>query len=87
MTTYRIPASVLRANLEAEEVLLNTDTGQYHVLNETGRGVVSSLEAGGTPGDAAVDLATSTGAPLDRVRGDVETFVQALVERGLLDVS
>jgi hypothetical protein len=81
---YRIPPSVLRANLEAEEVLLNTDTGQYHVLNETGRTVASLLETGGTADEAATALATRTGTPIDQVRGDVETFVQALLDRGLL---
>ena len=86
MSAYRIPSAVLRADVGDEDVLLNTETGQYHVLNETGRTVLSVLEAGSTTDEAATTLATRTGTPIEQVRGDVETFVQALVDRRLLSV-
>jgi hypothetical protein len=84
MTAYHVPPSVLRASIDAEEVLLNTDTGHYHVLNETGRAVVATVVAGGTSAEATAELAARTGAPEQQVRDDVDAFIDALVDRGLL---
>ncbi|MDQ6839664.1 MAG: PqqD family protein [Actinomycetota bacterium] len=81
---YRIPDAVLRANLDTEEVLLNTDTGQYHLLNDTGRRIVNALEAGESAEAASVEVAVSTGMTRDVVQADVEAFVEACVARGLL---
>ena len=82
---YVIPDSVLRATLDAEEVLLNTSTGQYHLLNRTGRLVVERLQAGGTAEEAVSELVQTTGAPVDDVQADVQSFLDALRARGLLE--
>jgi hypothetical protein len=82
--SYDVPESVLRAALEREEVLLNSETGQYHVLNDTGRRVLVQLQDGKTPEQAAKAIAAETNVASDTVRHDVDTFVAALVERGLL---
>ena len=42
---YRVSKSVLRASLQGEEVLLSTETDQYHVVNATGRAVIAEFEA------------------------------------------
>jgi hypothetical protein len=86
MTAYLVPPSVLRASIDTEEVLLNTSTGRYHVLNETGRAVVATVVAGRTPAEAALQLAADTGASEEMVRRDVDAFIDALVDRGLLHV-
>jgi hypothetical protein len=85
MTDYRIPDGVLRAPLDEEEVLLNTKTGIYHLLNETGRAIVASLEASKSIDDIVRAEAEETGEPASRVRSDVEAFVEELRERGLLE--
>jgi coenzyme PQQ synthesis protein D (PqqD) len=82
---YRVSKSVLRASLEGEEVLLSTETDQYHVVNATGRAVIAEFEAGRSLEEAVETLVADTGKPADKVRRDVDDFVQALLSRGLLE--
>jgi hypothetical protein len=85
VSRYRIPDRVLRAPLEDQEVLLNTDTGGYHLLNDMGRAIIAALEAGADVDDIVRREAAETGEPEERVRADVLTFLDALRERGLLE--
>ena len=82
---YRIPEGVLRARLEGEEVMLNPDSGVYHLLNDTGRSLTLLFDDGRSLEEAAVALAEKTGAPMDRVERDVRSFVDAMLERHLLE--
>ena len=82
---YRVSKSVLRASLEGEEVLLSTETDQYHVVNATGRAVIAEFDAGRSLEEAVEALVADTGKPADTVRRDVAAFVQALLSRGLLE--
>jgi len=83
--TYRLAADVLRAPLADDEVLLNTKTGQYHLLNHTGREVLGAIETSGSPDGVSERLASETGAAPDRVAADVTSFVDALLARGLIE--
>ena len=82
---YRVSESVLRASLEGEEVLLSTETDQYHVVNATGLTVIAEFDAGRSLEEAVETLVAETGEPADEVRRDVAEFVQALLSRGLLE--
>jgi Coenzyme PQQ synthesis protein D (PqqD) len=82
---YRVSKSVLRASLEGEDVLLSTETDQYHVVNATGRAVIAEFDAGRSFEEAVEALVADTGEPADKVRRDVGDFVQALLSRGLLE--
>jgi Coenzyme PQQ synthesis protein D (PqqD) len=82
---YRVSKSVLRASLEGEEVLLSTETDQYHVVNATGRAVIAEFDAGRSLEEAVETLVADTGKPAEKVRRDVAEFVQALLSRGLLE--
>jgi len=82
--TLRLAPSVMRAKLADDEVLLNTETGQYHLVNRTGREVIGEIERSGTTGAARDRLVAETGAAPDVVDGDVASFVDALLARGLL---
>jgi Coenzyme PQQ synthesis protein D (PqqD) len=84
---YRVSKSVLRASLEGEEVLLSTDTDQYHVVNATGRAVIAEFDAGRSLEEAVETLIADSGEPADKVRRDVADFVQALLSRGLLETA
>jgi hypothetical protein len=46
LTSFRIPPGVLRATVGGEEVLLNQDTGVYHLVNPTGRSLIRAFESG-----------------------------------------
>ena len=82
--TLRLAPSVMRAKLAHDEVLLNTETGQYHLVNRTGREVLVEIERSGTADGARDRLVAETGAPIETVEDDVMTFVDALLARGLL---
>ncbi len=85
MNRYRVRPGVLRAPLEREEVLLNPETGMYHLANVTGRAVLAALEAGETLEEVAKRIAEGTGVIPEQVCADVEAFVRALVARGVLE--
>ena len=85
MTRYRLRAEVLRAPLQEDEVLLNPETGIYHLANATGRAVLAALQAGDTVAAVADRIARDTGTAPERVRQDVEAFVQAMTSRGVLE--
>jgi DNA-binding MarR family transcriptional regulator len=81
---YRLADGVLRAELEGEAVLMNPDTGQYHLLNPTGVRVLDAIERNDDVSDAVSDLARRGGVSEATVDADVQAFVDALLERGLL---
>lgn len=85
MTSYRLAPGVLRASLEDEEVLLNTETGIYHLLNSTGHRLLASMESGASFDAAADALVDVSGQGAARVRADAEMFLAAMLERGLLE--
>lgn len=85
MTRYRIPRGILRAHVEGEEVLLNQDSGVYHLVNATGSSILRSFEAGSTLESAIETLARESGQSQERVTTDASAFVHAMVERGLLE--
>lgn len=85
MARYRIPSGVLRAALEEEEVLLNTETGVYHLLNRTGRALLASFEEGAGLDEATRRLAEETGEAVERVAADAGEFVRAMLARRLLE--
>jgi hypothetical protein len=87
MTRYRIPEGVLRATVEGEEVLLNQETGEYHLVNATGLSLIRSFEAGDSVKQAIDALADWTGQDRRRVAADATTFIDAMVARGLLETA
>ena len=86
MPRYRPAADVLRAEIDGEEVLLNTRTGSYHLINATGRSVLLALEEGLTLDETVQALAAEQSEPAERITADVESFVEAMCARGLLEV-
>jgi hypothetical protein len=85
MTNYRVPDGVLRAELDGEEVLLNPETGVYHLLNPAGRRMVEGFMQGASIDSLIVAVATDSNTQVERVRSDTESFVRAMVDRGLLE--
>jgi hypothetical protein len=85
VTRLRLPEGVLRAEVGGEEVLLNQQTGMYHLINRTGRSLLLRMEAGADLEGAIATLATESGEPRERVERDSLAFVAAMVQRGLLE--
>jgi hypothetical protein len=76
---------VLRAELDGDEVLLNPETGVYHLVNATGKTILDSLAEGRDLQDGVDQIARDTGVPVDRVSRDADAFVAAMVGRQLLE--
>ena len=84
MTRYVLADGVLHATIEDEQVLLNTDTGVYHLVNGTGVRVIALMADGRELANAVGELAQESGQPREAVARDVDRFLAAMTERGLL---
>jgi hypothetical protein len=82
-----MPDGVLRAELDDDEVILNPETGVYHLLNGSAKKLMESLDAGETLDQAIDSMASTSGANAQRVREDCEAFIHAMLQRGLLEES
>jgi hypothetical protein len=82
---YKVPTHVLRAELSEDQVLLNPETGQYHLVNATGGVVLSALERGQSIDESVEDLARHSDQPIARLKDDVDAFIDTLLQRGLLE--
>ena len=75
----------VRANVTDDGlVLLHIDQGKIFSSNTTGARIWQLLEEGLAADDIANKVATETGAPLDRVSADVQTFIDSLKAEAIL---
>jgi len=83
-----VPEHVVHRSFEAETLLLNLETGQYHGLNETGGRMLELLEAsGGRVREAVETLADEYEVDFDEIAPDLTAFCSSLAERGLIVVT
>ena len=82
---FAVPEHVVYRSFEAETLLLNLETGQYHGLNETGGRMIELLKStDGTARDAIARLAEEYDVEFDDIAPDLVTFCAALEQRGLI---
>ncbi len=82
--SFEIPASVLYREVDKQMVLLNIETEQYFGLNEVGADIIKRLTE--EPLDEALTgLASYYDVDPDTLHRDVHSFIDALVEAGLLE--
>lgn len=82
-----VPDHVVYRWFEAETLLLNLDTGQYHGLNPTGGRLLQLLEeTEGSVGQAVARLAEECGVGEEEIAPDLAEFCAQLSERGLIEV-
>jgi len=81
-----VPESVLFRDLDGEAVLIETGTGRYYGLDEVGTRMWSLLHLHGEIGAVCRALLDEYDVPEDRLRADLELFVEALAERGLVRI-
>ena len=87
MSRYRVASNVLRAHLEEHEVLLNPESGIYHVVNDTGRRLLGCWGDGLSLEESVSLLVEEMGWEAVQVRADADSFVAAMMERGLIEAS
>ena len=81
-----VPESVLFRDLDGEAVLLEIGSGRYYGLNEVGTRMWSLLQIHGETGAVCRALLAEYDVPEERLRADLENFVETLAARGLLKV-
>ncbi|MEU3646791.1 lasso peptide biosynthesis B2 protein [Lentzea sp. NPDC034063] len=86
MPDFVVPPTVhVKLGEGGDMVLLNTHTGQWHLLNTTGRVVFDELRRSGDLGSAVTALEVRfPSVEADVLRTDVDRLVTDLVERDLL---
>ncbi|GGN14587.1 hypothetical protein GCM10011609_63940 [Lentzea pudingi] len=86
MPDFVVPSTVhVRPGGRGDMVVLNTYTGQWHLLNATGRVVFDELRRSGDLGSAVTALKSRfPRVEVDVLRADVDRLVTELVERDLL---
>jgi Coenzyme PQQ synthesis protein D (PqqD) len=83
----QVPEHVVHRSFEAETLLLNLETGQYHGLNETGGRMLELLEAAqGRVREAVEKLADEYQVAFSDIAPDLIAFCSDLETRGLLVV-
>jgi PqqD family protein of HPr-rel-A system len=83
----RVPDHVVHRAFEAETLLLNLQSGQYHGLNQTGGRFLELIEeSDGDPSAAVTKLAAEYDVEPNEIADDMRTFLTALAERGLVEV-
>lgn len=81
-----VPAHVVFRAFAQETVLLNIRTGQYYGVDPIGGRFLEAIQAGPDFAAAAEKLAGEFGQPPDRIQTDLTTFVDALAQRGLIEL-
>ena len=79
------PSPAVRASISDDGlVLLDLAGGLVLSSNTVGSRIWQLIEQQRTPGDIARQLTVEYGVPADRATSDVDSFVAALFERGLI---
>ena len=87
-TTVRVPAHVVCRSFQAETLLLNLQTGQYHGVNDTGGRFLKLLEpSDGRLASAVKALADEYGLRFEEVASDMAAFCGELQTRGLVKLT
>jgi hypothetical protein len=82
-----VPEHVVFRTFEAETLLLNLETGQYHGLNATGGRMLELLkDTGGEVRESVTRLADEYDVDPETIGADMTEFCLALEGRGLLEV-
>jgi hypothetical protein len=85
-TQVTVPEHVVHRTFEAETVLLNLETGNYHGLNPTAGRMFDLLDKMGSAEEVVRVLAEELDQPRDVIAGDLAHLCDDLTERGLLVV-
>jgi len=81
---FAISSSVVAAELGEESVLLDTETGQYFGLDQTGSAVWRLLAVGASDQEIVERLLAEYDVEPDALRQDVEAFLSALQSNRVL---
>lgn len=76
---------IILAEFDGESVLLDTNSGQYFALNETGGALWKLALAGGDAPAIATQPSCNSNVPFGQILDDTNAFMRVLCEAGLCD--
>jgi hypothetical protein len=79
-----VPSNVLIRFLDQESVLLNLDTERYFGLDSVGTRMWQLVTAAHTVEEALAQLVDEYDAPEERLRADLASLLEHLMENGLI---
>lgn len=82
----RVPEHVVYRSFGEETVVVNLRSGKYHGLNPTAARMLHVLSGSPTVEDGVKDLTSEFGVDEQRIRSDVSTLCQALLDRELVEL-
>ena len=84
-TTIQIPEHIVFRMLEGEAVALNTKTGTYFGLDDTGSRMFVLLKEHRRLEPVVLELLSEFDVTEDRVRNDLDSFVAEMAKHGLIE--
>jgi hypothetical protein len=84
VSTFRASKDTHTRKFGDELVLLELSRGEYFSLDELGARIWDELVAGRSVGEVVEGLAADYDAPVERLRADLLTLLDDLLNRGLL---
>ncbi len=84
---YRINGEILSERMGEEMVLVDPVSGQYFQLNEVATRMLELLLTETKQGDIVDAIREEFDASPEQVRTDLESFMQSLGDKGLLEFS
>jgi len=85
-TTVVARPEPISTTLDGEEVILHTETGTYHGLNEVGSEIWDRIQRPVTVGDLVSSIATTYDQDVQQVETDVHSFIHELTAADLARV-
>jgi hypothetical protein len=86
MARVRLQEKVVYRSFGSETVLLNLTTGQYHGLKGSGGRMLEVLAETPDLDDAAAQIASEYGQPVERIRQDLGELCDQLAARSLITI-
>lgn len=83
-TILKRKSGLMTANMNGSAVMMDIATGKYYNLGETGGRIWELLESPATISDLVQALTAEYDVDQAQCKADVLTFLQQLVDRGLL---
>jgi hypothetical protein len=85
-TAIRVAEGLTAADLGTEAVLLDARSGSYFGLNEVGLRIFQIAQNEPTVGEVIDTLLDEFDVSEEALRLDVDTFLQSMIERNLIEV-
>ncbi len=82
--TYSIPDNYSWRDVKGELIVLDLDSGEYFTFNEIGRTLWLALSEGKDIQETVKAILKDYDTKEEEVLGDIKTYLQGLVDEGLL---